>query len=79
MAKKKKVSTCPTDQCGVHCFVASVFGSAAAAVGLFLLVGGIMMQVEGASLWNAGLWYLGGFFLMMVGKHIIRKACPSCR
>ncbi|MBW3019325.1 hypothetical protein KY329_04030 [Candidatus Woesearchaeota archaeon] len=79
MAKKRtRKAACPTD-CGPHCFLAGVFGSVAAAIGLFLLVGGIMMQVEGASLWNSGLWYLGGFFLMLVGKHIIKKACPSCR
>ena len=83
MAKRKKVTkkavVCKTDHCGPHCFAAGLFGSVFLAIGLFLLVGGIMLQVEGANLWNAGLWYLGGFLLMMVGKHIFLKACIRCR
>ena len=78
MAKKKVKSACSTE-CGPHCLFAGVFGSVALAVGLFLLVGGIMIQVESANLWNSCLWYLGGFLLMGLGKHIMKKACPSCR
>jgi hypothetical protein len=82
MAKKKKVmkraTACKVNQCGPHCFAAGLFGSVFLAIGLFLLVGGIMIQVEGSGLWNAGLWYLGGFLLMMVGKHIFIKACVKC-
>jgi hypothetical protein len=43
-----------------------------------MIVAGVMLQSKGAGFFNAVLWYLGGFLLMMVGKSMLWKACMKC-
>ena len=77
MAKKEEMM-CPTTECGPKCFLFGVIASLVAAAGLWMVVGGVMMQWSQA-VWNSVLlWYTGGMVLFCVAKCIKMKACPSC-
>jgi len=81
MAKRKakmEAMTCPTGQCGPKCIVMGLLAAAAAAFGLFLLVGGVMKQWSGMPWSAAWTWYFGGFVLMCVKCCLKKKACMQC-
>ena len=67
----------PTSGGGIVCFIIAAI---LAAVGLFLLVGGIAKQVAGFPWSTVMLWYFGGFILFMLGKFCKWKAgVYTCR
>ena len=85
MAKKKSSApmrsdmTCPPGKCGPMCLIMGLLASVIAAVGLCLVVGGIMMQWSVMSLKKVLAWYTGGLVLWCIAKCAKAKACPSCR
>lgn len=88
MAKKKKKAAkaapkamaayCPPGKCGPGCFFASIGASALMAIGLFLIVNGVLLQSKATPMLTTSLWYLGGFLLIIFGKCILCKACMKC-
>jgi len=77
MAKKKGKSgakVCPTT-CGPTCIFMGLLSAAAAAGGLWLLVGGIVAQTNGFPWTTTLTWYFGGFILWCIAKWFKIKAC----
>jgi len=69
---------CPSGKCGPGCFFASIGASALMAIGLFLIVNGVLLQSNATPMLTTSLWYLGGFLLVIFGKCILCKACMKC-
>jgi len=77
MAKKAKM-VCPPSTCGPKCIIMGLLGAVFAAAGLWLVVGGILMQVGRMPWTSIFLWYVGGFVLWCIAKGCKMKACPQC-
>ncbi len=81
MAKRRTAApamACPTGSCGPKCIIMGLLSAAFAGVGLLLLVGGVLKQMEMMPWTNTWLWYFGGFVLWCIAKCCKRKACPMC-
>ena len=82
MAKKMAMDMsmmCPPSQCGPKCLILGLIAAVLAAGGLWMLVGGVMMQWSGLPWTNVLLWYVGGFLLWCIAKCAKMKACPMCK
>ncbi len=87
MAKKGKMSargpmsppmTCASGSCGPRCVLWGLIAVILAALGLWMLMSGIMKQWSMAPWTTASLWYLGGFILWCLAKCSKLKACDKC-
>ncbi|HLF54236.1 MAG TPA: hypothetical protein VI612_00765 [Candidatus Nanoarchaeia archaeon] len=79
MAKKDMGMVCAPGQCGPKCIILGLLSAAFAAGGLWLVVGGIMMQMGAVAMTNVFLWYFGGFVLWCIAKMCKMKCCGYCR
>jgi hypothetical protein len=81
MAKKRAKKAAPAASCstkgGCCCGKKSLwalFGAVLSALGLLLVVGGVLFQVKAGSLWWVFLKYFAGLVLLMIGAKCKMKA-----
>ncbi len=80
MARKGDMGMmCMPGQCGPKCIILGLLAAAFGALGLFLVVGGVVKQMGMMPLGNVWLWYFGGFVLWCIAKMCKMKACPMCK
>ncbi|RMD58458.1 hypothetical protein D6825_00855 [Candidatus Woesearchaeota archaeon] len=72
-------AVCPPSKCGPKCLLLGLISAVLMAAGLWLLVGGVMMQWSAMSWQKVLAWYSGGFVLWCIAKCAKMKACPSCK
>ncbi len=65
--------------CGPSNFGWMILSALVCGVGLWLLVGGLMMQWSGGAMWwQVGLWYAAGALVMSISCCLKKKACSGC-
>ncbi len=81
MAKRmmmKEEMTCPQGACGPKCMLMWLLAAVFLAGGLWMIVGGALMQYSRFPWTQVFLWYLGGFVLWAIAKRCKMKACAMC-
>ena len=66
------------NMCGPKCLIMKLLAIILMALGLWVGITGIMMQLAMMPFTRVILWYLGGFLLFCIAKHFKMKACGTC-
>ena len=81
MARRRKAAAmvCPPGgSCGPKCIIMMLLAAVFGALGLWMIVGGVMKQLSGAVPWTSvAMWYAGGFILWCFAKCFKWKACAK--
>ncbi len=65
--------------CGPKCLILKLLAIVLMALGLWVGITGIMMQLALIPFTRVILWYLGAFLLFCIAKHLKMMACGMCK
>lgn len=67
------------EMCGPKCLIMKLLAIILMALGLWVGITGIMQQLAMVPFTKVMLWYLGGFLLFCIAKHLKMKSCGMCK